>query len=72
LPALNEKAVAENIDLKTTAYNLAHELRDYRQLGSLQKGIEQAKQQLAILDAFTAQKQQAHGNFDESTVGWFF
>jgi Holliday junction resolvasome RuvABC DNA-binding subunit len=51
--------VAENIDLKKAAYNLAHDLRDYRQLGSLHKGVEQAKQQLSILDAFTAQKQQA-------------
>ena len=59
METLNEKAVAENIDLKTSAYNLAHELRDYRQLGSLHKGVEQAKQQLSILDAFTAQKQQA-------------
>ena len=59
METLNEKAVAENIDLKTAAYNLAHDLRDYRQLGSLHKGVEQTKRQLSILDAFTAQKQQA-------------
>src|SRR5207244_8876158 len=37
METLNEKAVAEKVDLKTAAYNLAHDLRDYRQLGSLHK-----------------------------------
>ena len=59
METLNEKAMTENTDLKTAAYNLTHDLREYRQLGSLHKGVEQVKQQLAILDAFTAQKQQA-------------
>ena len=51
---IREKAHIENIDLKTAAYNVTHELREYRQLGSLHKGVEQVKQQLADLDAFTA------------------
>src|SRR5262249_49026344 len=56
---IREKAHIENIDLKTAAYNVTHELREYRQLGSLHKRVQQVKQQLAVLDAFTAQKQQA-------------
>src|SRR5262249_48090768 len=56
---IREKAHIENIDLKTASYNITHELREYRQLGSLHKGVEQVKRQLAVLDAFTAQKQQA-------------
>src|SRR5215469_14185579 len=56
---IREKAHIENIDLKTAAYNVTNELREYRQLSCLHKGVEQVKQQLAVLDAFTAQKQQA-------------
>jgi hypothetical protein len=59
IETINEKAVTENLDLKTAAYNLAHDLREYRQLGSLHKSIEKAKQQLSVLDAFTAQNQAA-------------
>jgi hypothetical protein len=39
MDTLNEKAVAEKVDLKTAAYNLVHDLRDYRQLGSLHKAV---------------------------------
>jgi hypothetical protein len=59
METLNEKAVVEKVDLKTAAYNLAHDLREYRQLGSLHKCVEQAQKQLAVLNAFTAQKEQA-------------
>src|SRR5215831_2826216 len=48
---IREKAHIENIDLKTAAYNVTHELREYRQLGGLHKAVEQIKQQLAVLDA---------------------
>ena len=46
LSAINEKAVAENIDLKTSANNLVNDIREYRQLGTLQNSIKQVKQQL--------------------------
>ncbi len=59
ISAINEKAVAENIDLKTAAYNLAQDLRDYGQLGSLNRAIELVKQQLTVLDIFVGNKQQA-------------
>ena len=41
------------------AYRVAQELRSYRQLGSLQKSVEQAQQRLALLNMFTAQKERA-------------
>jgi len=56
---INEYAVTRNTDLTTAAYNIADHLREYRQLGSLHKAIEHTRQQLSVLDAFTAQKQQA-------------
>jgi hypothetical protein len=48
METINETAVVKSIDLKAAAYNLAHDLREYRQLGSLQKCVEQVKQQLAV------------------------
>jgi hypothetical protein len=57
--SVHEYAVTRDTDLTTAAYNLAHDLREYRQLGSLQKCVEQAKQQLTVLEAFTAQMQAA-------------
>jgi hypothetical protein len=57
--AINEKSALENIDPKTAAYNIVHDFRDYRLLGSLRKAVEKAEQQLSALNAFTTQKQQA-------------
>jgi hypothetical protein len=54
MQTIEDKAVAENIDIKTAVYGLAEELREYRQFG-----VERAKQELGVLNAFTAQKQQA-------------
>ncbi len=45
--------------LKSAAYGLEEELTNYRRLGGIQKSIERANQQLAIIEAFTVQKQQA-------------
>lgn len=55
--SVHEYAVTRNMDLTTAAYNIAADLREYRQLGSLHKAIEHTRQQLSVLDAFTAQKQ---------------
>jgi hypothetical protein len=52
---VHEYAVTQNTDLTTAAYNIADDLREYRQLGSLQKCVEQAKQQLTVLEAFTTE-----------------
>jgi hypothetical protein len=59
LSAINEKAVAENIDLKTAANNLVYDIREYRQLGTLQDSIKQVKQQLSVLNAFNEQQKLA-------------
>ena len=56
---IQQKAEEEKIDLKSAAYGLEEELTNYRRLGGIQKSIERANQQLAIIEAFTAQKQQA-------------
>jgi hypothetical protein len=56
---IQQKAEEEKIDLKSAAYGLEEELTNYRRLGGIQKSIERANRQLAIIEAFTAQKQQA-------------
>jgi hypothetical protein len=56
LSAINEKAVAENIDLKTSANNLVYDIREYRQLGTLQSTINRVKEQLSVLNAFNEQQ----------------
>ena len=54
-----EKAEAENVDIRTTAINVVQELRTYRQSGGIQKQIERANQELALINMATIQKQQA-------------
>src|SRR5215472_14749011 len=54
-----EKAEAENVDIRTTAINVAQELRLYRQSGGIQKQIERANQELVLINMATIQKQQA-------------
>jgi len=51
-----EKAKAENVDIRTTAVNVAQELRLYRQS---EGRIEKANQELALINMATIQKQQA-------------
>ena len=55
---VHEYAMTNNTDLTTAAYNIVKNLRTYKQLEGLQNAIEQAKQQLNMLDTPTAQKQQ--------------
>jgi alcohol dehydrogenase class IV len=59
ITAINEKAVADNIDLKTSANNLVNDIKEYRELGHLQGTIKRAEERIAALDAFNTQKQQA-------------
>jgi len=59
ISAINERAVAENIDIKTPANNLVYNIREYRQLGTLQNTIKHVKQQLSVFDTFNTQKQAA-------------
>src|SRR5215469_9238841 len=59
IETIREKAEAENVDTRTTAINVAQELRLYRQSGGIQKQIERANQELALINMETIQKQQA-------------
>jgi hypothetical protein len=72
METIHEKAEAEKIDIRSAAYGLAQDLRDYRQLGSLRKLIEEAKQKLAVLDAFTATKNQAMSTIMTLQLNGFF
>jgi hypothetical protein len=59
IETIREKAEAENVDIRTTAINVAQELRLCRQFGGIQKQIERANQELALINMATIQKQQA-------------
>jgi len=59
IDTVHEKSEAEKMDTRAAAYSLAKDLRSYRQLRGLQKSLQQAEQQLTIIEAFTAQKQKA-------------
>jgi hypothetical protein len=49
----------QNKDIKTAAVQIAQELRLYRQSEGIQKQIERANQELALINMVTIQKQQA-------------
>ena len=53
------KSRLQKVDTRTTAINVAQELRLYRQSGGIQKQIERANQELALINMATIQKQQA-------------
>ena len=59
IETIREKVVLENIDSSRAAYNLTLELRNYRQLGGMERAIELAKQQLAAIDMFALNRQNA-------------
>ncbi len=56
IETIREKAEAENVISEQLA---GQELRLYRQSGGIQKQIERANQELALLNMATIQKQQA-------------
>jgi hypothetical protein len=49
---LKEKAAVENIDVKTAIHHVAQDLSLYRQLGGMQKSLEQKKGELQMLTSF--------------------
>jgi hypothetical protein len=57
ITAFNEKAVADNIDLRTSANNLVNDIKEYRELGHLQGTIRRTEERIAALDVFHNQKQ---------------
>ncbi|MFZ0510890.1 MAG: hypothetical protein WAM14_04720, partial [Candidatus Nitrosopolaris sp.] len=57
--AVFEKADVEKIPLDTAAYGVAQEIRDYRQIGGLKQEQNKITQQIFMLNAVVANKQQA-------------
>ena len=56
---IREKTDKERVDLRTAAWKLAQDLRSYQELGALEKAIQQATHQLAILNMVNEQQKQA-------------
>jgi hypothetical protein len=54
-----EKADTERIPLDAAAYKVVEDLKLYSQFCYLQRSIQQAQQQLAMLNMFTAQKRRS-------------
>lgn len=56
LTAINEMAALENIDVKTAAYNM---IKEYRQFGTLRKAIQEGERYLSKLGSSIREEQQA-------------
>jgi hypothetical protein len=59
IETVKEWAQMQNMDIKTAGLYVAHRLRMYRQLGGLQRSIEQARGELEMLNITITQKQEA-------------
>ena len=59
IDCIREKAEIERIDLRTAAWKLAQDLRSYKDLGGLSKAIQDATQQLAMLNLVNEQQKRA-------------
>jgi hypothetical protein len=59
IETVKEWAQMQNMDIKAAVVQVAQELRLYRQAGGIQKQIERANQELALINMETIQKQQA-------------
>jgi len=57
--AIHQKAIEENIDLKTSASNLVHDIRENRRLGTLQSTIKHLEERVSALNELNTQKQVA-------------
>src|SRR5215831_11761319 len=57
IETINEVAQIQRLDIKTAALYIAQELRFSRQLGGLQRNIEQARGELKMLNVTITQKQ---------------
>ena len=56
---IKEVAQKERIDERTAAWKLADMLRSFKELSDLEKAIQQAKQQLAMLNMVNDQQKRA-------------
>ena len=61
LEAIKGKADQEGLDLRTAAWGLVEDLRNWTEVGGLRKAIAQQKQQLDLLCLATDQQKQAIG-----------
>ena len=59
IETVKELAQLQNMDIKTAALYVAQERRFSRQLGGLQRSIEQARGELEMLNITITQKQEA-------------
>ena len=59
IETVKEWAQMQNMDIKTAGLSVAHQLRMYRQLGGLQRSIEQAQGELDMLNITITQKREA-------------
>ena len=59
IETVKELAQLQNMDIKTAALYVAQERRFSRQLGGLQRSIEQARGELKMLNITITQKQEA-------------
>jgi hypothetical protein len=59
IDCIKEKAEIERIDLRTATWKLAQDLRAMRELGGLSKAIQDAIQQLAMLNMVNEQQKRA-------------
>jgi hypothetical protein len=57
--AIHQKAIEENIDLKTSASNLVHDIRENRRLETLQSTIKHLEERVSALNELNTQKQAA-------------
>ena len=57
--AINEKSALEGINLKEAAYNMMQDFREYRNLMTLRRTIENAEKKLSALGKTIRQNQQA-------------
>ena len=59
IDCIKQKAEIERIDLRTATWKLAQDLRAYRDLGGLSKAIQDATQQLAMLNMVNERQKRA-------------
>jgi hypothetical protein len=59
LPLIHAYAETEKTDFRTACYRFAQDFRLYRQVGPLQKSIQQMQQRLAMLTMLAMQKERA-------------
>lgn len=55
---VNERSVLAKVDTRTAACSIAHDFKEYRNLGNILKEIQKAKQELTLVGMQITRKQQ--------------